>query len=99
MTGSFTAGAVLTAANLNTAINSLTLSPALSALLLKDHHAPKDRLTRILDGLLGWFFRRFNRAFGRASNGYGSGVGFVVSRKATMMQDAIRRFDVFSVDR
>ncbi|KAA0111677.1 multidrug efflux RND transporter permease subunit [Methylobacterium sp. P1-11] len=67
------------------AINSLTLSPALSALLLKDHHAPKDRLTRILDGLLGWFFRRFNRAFGRASNGYGSGVGFVVSRKATMM--------------
>ncbi len=26
------------------AINSLTLSPALSALLLKDHHAPKDRL-------------------------------------------------------
>ncbi|AWN48694.1 multidrug efflux RND transporter permease subunit [Methylobacterium terrae] len=67
------------------AINSLTLSPALSALLLKDHHAPKDRLTRVLDGLLGWFFRRFNRAFGRASDGYGRGVGGVISRKGAMM--------------
>ncbi|GMA77752.1 hypothetical protein GCM10025880_41690 [Methylorubrum aminovorans] len=67
------------------AINSLTLSPALSALLLKDHHAPKDRLTRVLDTLLGWFFRRFNRVFGRASDGYGRGVGAVVSRKGAMM--------------
>ena len=67
------------------AINSLTLSPALSALLLRDHHAPKDRLTRALDTLLGWFFRRFNRAFGRASDGYGRGVGAVVSRKGAMM--------------
>ncbi len=67
------------------AINSLTLSPALSALLLRDHHAPKDRLTRVLDTLLGWFFRRFNRAFGRASDGYGRGVGAVVSRKGAMM--------------
>ncbi len=67
------------------AINSLTLSPALSALLLKDHHAPKDRLTRILDALLGWFFRRFNRAFGRASDGYGRGVGGVISRKGATM--------------
>ncbi|MGX7703920.1 efflux RND transporter permease subunit [Methylobacterium sp. Gmos1] len=67
------------------AINSLTLSPALSALLLKDHHAPKDRLTKVLDGLLGWFFRRFNRAFGRASDGYGHGVGGVISRKGAMM--------------
>ncbi|KMO41418.1 efflux RND transporter permease subunit [Methylobacterium aquaticum] len=67
------------------AINSLTLSPALSALLLKDHHAPKDRLTRVLDALLGWFFRRFNRAFGWASDGYGRGVGGVISRKGAMM--------------
>ncbi|TNC07487.1 efflux RND transporter permease subunit [Methylobacterium terricola] len=67
------------------AINSLTLSPALSALLLQDHHAPKDRLTKALDALLGWFFRRFNRAFGRASDGYGRGVGGVISRKGAMM--------------
>ncbi|MGC4013376.1 MAG: efflux RND transporter permease subunit [Luteolibacter sp.] len=31
------------------AFNSLTLSPALSALLLRDHHAPKDVLTRVMD--------------------------------------------------
>jgi multidrug efflux pump len=63
------------------AINSLTLSPALSALLLKGHEAPKDRLTRVLDTLLGWFFQRFNRAFGAASAGYGTSVGRIVSRK------------------
>lgn len=54
------------------AINSLTLSPALSALLLKGHDAPKDRLTRMMDKLLGgWLFTPFNRLFNRASDGYG----------------------------
>ena len=67
------------------AINSLTLSPALSALLLKGHNAPKDRLTRIMDGLLGWIFRGFNRAFGAASNGYGRSVGGLLSRKTVVM--------------
>ncbi|MFC3165942.1 efflux RND transporter permease subunit [Ciceribacter thiooxidans] len=67
------------------AINSLTLSPALSALLLKGHNAPKDRLTRIMDGLLGWIFRGFNRAFGAASNGYGRSVGGLLSRKTLVM--------------
>jgi multidrug efflux pump len=56
------------------AINSLTLSPALSALLLKDHHAKKDILSRIIDALLGWFFRPFNRFFEWSSNLY---VGMV----------------------
>jgi multidrug efflux pump len=67
------------------AINSLTLSPALAALLLKDHHAPKDWLTRVMDGLFGWFFRGFNRAFGAAGNGYGRGVGALVNRKSLVM--------------
>ncbi|MGI2134399.1 efflux RND transporter permease subunit [Shewanella baltica] len=54
------------------AINSLTLSPALSALLLKSHDAPKDGLTRLMDKLLGgWLFAPFNRLFSRASDGYG----------------------------
>src|SRR2546421_2354737 len=35
------------------AFNSLTLSPALSALLLKDHHAPKDSFARVIERLLG----------------------------------------------
>ena len=60
------------------AFNSLTLSPALSALLLKAHGAPPDRLTRLLNGALGWLFRPFNRFFARASHGYVQGVGHVL---------------------
>jgi len=56
------------------AINSLTLSPALSALLLKGHHDKKDILTKLIDLLLGWFFRPFNRFFEWSSNVY---VGIV----------------------
>jgi multidrug efflux pump len=65
------------------AFNSLTLSPALSALLLKAHDAPPDRFTRILNAAFGWFFRPFNRFFARASNGYVAGVGRVL-RKSTI---------------
>ena len=54
------------------AINSLTLSPALSALLLRSPHEKKDLLTRAMDKLLGrWLFNPFNRFFTRLSNGYG----------------------------
>jgi len=53
------------------AFNSLTLSPALAALLLKPHGAKKDRFTRGIDFVFGWFFNLFNRFFGRASKGYG----------------------------
>ncbi|MEO3677483.1 multidrug efflux RND transporter permease subunit [Rheinheimera sp. FR7-31] len=54
------------------AINSLTLSPALSALLLKGHGEKKDGLTRAMDKLLGgWLFAPFNRFFGKLSQGYG----------------------------
>jgi hydrophobe/amphiphile efflux-1 (HAE1) family protein len=56
------------------AVNSLTLSPALSALLLKGHHDKKDLLTRGIDLMLGWFFRPFNRFFDWSSNLY---VGIV----------------------
>jgi len=59
------------------AFNSLTLSPALSALLLKDKGAAPDRLTRLINGLFGWLFRPFNRFFAAASNGYVRGVGRV----------------------
>jgi multidrug efflux pump len=67
------------------AINSLTLSPALAALLLRDHHAPKDRLTRAMDFAFGWFFRGFNRMFRSASDSYGKGVGGLMSRKSIVM--------------
>ncbi|MEI3850582.1 MULTISPECIES: efflux RND transporter permease subunit [unclassified Ensifer] len=67
------------------ALNSLTLSPALAALLLKDHHAPKDWLTRAMDKAFGWFFRGFNRFFGASSEAYGRGVGRILTRKSLIM--------------
>src|SRR5712672_4139935 len=52
------------------AFNSLTLSPALSALLLKDPSAPPDRLQQLINKIFGgWLFRPFNRFFDRASHG------------------------------
>ncbi|CAN7612006.1 efflux RND transporter permease subunit [Aminobacter sp. LjRoot7] len=54
------------------AINSLTLSPALAAMLLKPHHGEgrRDWLTRVIDFMFGRFFRVFNRFFDSASNAY-----------------------------
>lgn len=60
------------------AFNSLTLSPALSALLLRDHHAPKDVVTRFLDRALGWFFRPFNRFFEWSAQKYSQGVARLI---------------------
>ncbi|MFM9879077.1 MAG: efflux RND transporter permease subunit [Burkholderiaceae bacterium] len=65
------------------AFNSLTLSPALSAILLRPHDAPKDALTRGMDKVFGGFFRWFNRFFNRNAERYSSGVtGLVVKRKS-----------------
>jgi multidrug efflux pump len=62
------------------ALNSLTLSPALSAILLKSRGTPPDRLTRVIDRAFGWIFRPFNRAFKRGSESYGTGVAAVIRR-------------------
>ena len=56
------------------AINSLTLSPALAALLLKPHQGEKNR-----------FFRVFNRHFGAATRGYSKSVSGVLTRKTLML--------------
>ena len=64
------------------AFNSLTLSPALSAILLRSHDAPKDRLTRGMDRIFGGFFRWFNGWFGRRSAAYGRGVAGIVRHKS-----------------
>ncbi|MCV4283117.1 Aliphatic isothiocyanate resistance protein SaxF [Pseudomonas cichorii] len=61
------------------AFNSLTLSPALAAVLLKAHGAPKDRFSLFLDRILGgWLFRPFNRFFEKASHGYVGTVARVI---------------------
>jgi multidrug efflux pump len=56
------------------AVNSLTLSPALAALLLKGHSEKKNA-----------FFRAFNRYFGASAQAYSRGVTGVLSRKAAVM--------------
>ena len=56
------------------AINSLTLSPALAAMLLKPHDAAKDAPTRLIDRAFGWVFRPFNRFFKRNSERYQGAV-------------------------
>jgi gold/copper resistance efflux pump len=56
------------------AVNSLTLSPALAALLLKPHGSRRDWLTRLLDVTLGPLTRRFNAVFERASGSYVAAV-------------------------
>ena len=60
------------------AFNSLTLSPALSAVLLKPRGAAPDRLQQLINRVLGWFFRPFNRIFASASGGYLQGVARIV---------------------
>ncbi|WP_042063572.1 multidrug efflux RND transporter permease subunit AdeG [Acinetobacter baumannii] len=67
------------------AFNSLTLSPALAALLLKGHDAKPDALTRIMNRVFGRFFALFNRVFSRASDRYSQGVSRVISHKASAM--------------
>jgi HAE1 family hydrophobic/amphiphilic exporter-1 len=57
------------------AFNALSLSPALSALLLRPGKKAR--------GPLGWFFERFNRVFGTATHGY-VGLSRLAIRKSFM---------------
>ncbi|MFM7166426.1 MAG: efflux RND transporter permease subunit [Planctomycetaceae bacterium] len=56
-------------------INSLTLSPALAAVLLRPRHGTQDWLTRLLNFTLGWLFRSFNSLMRSSVSGYEYGVG------------------------
>ncbi|MFN0196008.1 MAG: efflux RND transporter permease subunit [Planctomycetaceae bacterium] len=60
------------------AVNSLTLSPALCALLLKPKDQQRDLLTRGMNLLLGWFFRLFNHGFQWTANVYSRFVGMML---------------------
>src|SRR3546814_21156164 len=66
------------------AINSLTLSPALAARLLKPHDAAKDAPTRLIDRLFGWVFRPFNRFFANSSHRYQSGVSKALGKRGAV---------------
>ena len=67
------------------AFNSLTLSPALAALLLRPHGARKDPLTWLVDLVLGWFFSLFNGAFTLATSAYAWSVGRLLHVSAVVM--------------
>jgi hydrophobic/amphiphilic exporter-1 (mainly G- bacteria), HAE1 family len=54
------------------AFNALTLSPALSAMLLKPRKPSR--------GILGRFFAWFNRVFGRATDGYVTWCGHLINK-------------------
>ncbi len=61
----------ITISTVISAFNSLTLSPALSAILLKPHNAKPDAFTRLLNTLFGrWLFEPFNRVFNRGAKRY-----------------------------
>lgn len=62
--------------------NSLTLSPAMSHLLLKPEGQGRDWLTRVMDKLFGRFFSWFNRFFKRRSDNYASGVTGMIKRRS-----------------
>lgn len=66
------------------AINSLTLSPALAAKLLKPHGAEKDRPTRLIERLFGWVFRPFNRFFKRNSERYEGAVSRALGKRGAV---------------
>src|SRR5882672_613023 len=63
------------------AINSLTLSPALAAKLLHAHGAPKDAISRGIERAFGWVFGPFNRFFKASSDKYHGSVSRILKRR------------------
>jgi len=82
LTGQFYKQFALTIAvsTIISAFNSLTLSPALAAVLLKPHGAAPDALTRGMNKVFGRFFARFNRFFVKSGDAYQAGVTRTVKR-------------------
>lgn len=66
------------------AINSLTLSPALAAKLLKPHDAAKDAPSRLIERLFGWVFRPFNRFFKKNSQRYEGAVSRALGKRGAV---------------
>lgn len=65
--------------------NSLTLSPALAALLLRPKSAARDPLTVVINFLFGWFFAIFNFLFRASTRGYVWGVGRLIRVPAIVL--------------
>ncbi len=66
-------------------LNSLTLSPALAALLLRSPDAKKDKLSIFMQKIFGGLFNLFNRNFERGQKRYTRLVHSFATRKLIMM--------------
>ncbi len=74
--------------SISTAIStfvSLTLTPALCALLLQPRDTQLSRSGRVADFLFGWFFRLFNRTFDATSNMYANIISRFVRASALVL--------------
>jgi len=78
-------GITIAASTIISTFNSLTLSPALAALLLKPRHAQPDLFQRGINTVLGRFFRLFNRGFESASDRYGNGVKRITAMRVVVL--------------
>ncbi len=78
-------GITIAASTIISTFNSLTLSPALAALLLKPRTAPPDAFQRAINRIFGGFFALFNRVFASASERYGHGVSRITAMRALVL--------------
>ena len=75
----------IAAAVIISGFNSLTLSPALAAMLLQPHGAPKDVLGRLIERWVGRPFAAFNRLFRRFGDRYSGGIGGTIARAPRLL--------------
>ncbi|QDV22375.1 Efflux pump membrane transporter BepE [Aureliella helgolandensis] len=80
ITGQFFAqfAATIAVSTFFSALNSLTLSPALSAVLLRPKADQRDPLSVVLHFVFGWFFKLFNQFFGAVSGLYAQVAGWLI---------------------
>jgi hydrophobe/amphiphile efflux-1 (HAE1) family protein len=78
-------GITIASSTIISTFNSLTLSPALAALLLKPRNAPPDMFQRGINRVLGGLFRGFNRVFERGSERYGHGVSRLTAMRGAVL--------------
>jgi len=75
----------IAASVLISAFNSLTLSPALAAVLLQPHGAKKDALARGIDRVFGRFFAWFNAKFKRSGERYSGRIDGTIQRSSRLL--------------
>ena len=75
----------IAAAVIISGFNSLTLSPALAAMLLQPRGARKDALGRVIERAVGRPFAAFNRMFRGFGKRYSGGIGGTIARAPRLL--------------